>query len=392
MESSIDEGGVQMSIIYRLWKGPLAALLLLLLTLLQTAPVLACGGLVAPNGSVRLQRAATLVAWHAGIEYYLTSFSYQGDASRLGWVVPLPTAPLRIQEGGAWTLQRLNLEVQQLLLLHRGLPGTVQFNTAAVQVMQQVQIAALNITVIKGSGAAVLDWATQHGFLLDEETRAHLLVYGHASPFFMAVQYDSAQARQRGLTQGDGTPLLITMRLSQLWVPLEVLAIGTDTVNADLFLLTDQPLYTSDWAYHLGLSPVGSQVPGAPGLQIRLQEPLNETLYHALESDRNMGWVWPGSWLTYLSLTASAPQVTYDLQISPQPGLMHAVTFGTPPQQPLQLSGFHLPEWVPALPQGTLPILLEVAVLLLLISGLLFWHYHSRGSWIKKVSASWSHR
>ncbi|MBE3564498.1 MAG: DUF2330 domain-containing protein [Thermogemmatispora sp.] len=379
-----------MSIIYRLWKGPLAALLLLLLTLLQTAPVLACGGLVAPNGSVRLQRAATLVAWHAGIEYYLTSFTYQGDASRLGWIVPLPTSPLRIQEGGAWTLQRLNLEVQQRLLLRGGQP--VQFDTASVQVVQRVQIGALNITVVKGSGAAVLDWATQHGFLLDEETRAHLLVYGQASPFFMAVQFDSAQAHQRGLTQGDGTPLLITMRLPQLWVPLEVLAIGTDTVNADLFLLTDQPLYTSDWAYHLGLSPVGGQVPGAPGLEIRLQEPLSETLYHDLVRDRNMGWVWPGSWLTYLSLTAPAPQVTYDLQVSPQPGLMHAVTFGTPPQQPLQLSGFYLPEWVPALPQGTLPILLEVAVLLLLISGLLFWHYRSRGSWVKKVSASWSHR
>ncbi|RAQ96533.1 DUF2330 domain-containing protein [Thermogemmatispora tikiterensis] len=368
-----------MSIIYRLWKGPLAALLLLLLTLLQAEPALACGGLLAPNGSVRLQRATTLVAWHAGIEYYLTSFTYQGDASRLGWIVPLPTAPLRIQEGGAWTLQRLSLEVQQRLLAHEAVPAAVQLSAASVQVVQRVQIAALNITVVKGKGAAVLDWATQHGFLLDEETRDHLLVYGQASPFFMAVQFDAAQARQRGLTQGDGTPLLITMRLPQLWVPLEVLAIGTDTVNADLFLLTDQPLYTSDWAYHLGLSPVGSQVPGAPGLQIRLQEPLNETLYHDLVSDRNMSWVWPGSWLTYLSLTAPAPQVTYDLQVSPQPGLMHAVSFGTPPQQLRQPSGFYLPEWVPALPQGTLPILLETAGLLLLVAGLALWHYRSRG-------------
>src|SRR5579875_1354187 len=289
----------------RLWRWPLAVGLLLLLTVLQAQPALACGGLVAPNGSVRLQRATTLVAWHNGIEYYLTSFAYQGDASRLGWIVPLPTAPLSIQEGGAWTLQRLGLEVQQHLFVHgQAEPEAVQSSRNDVQVVQKVQIAALNITVVKGSGAAVLDWATQHGFLLDEETRAHLLVYGQASPFFMAVQFDSAQAHQRGLTQGDGTPLLITMRLPQLWVPLEVLAIGTDTVNADLFLLTDQPLYTSDWAYHLGLSPVGSQVPGAPGLEIRLQEPLSETLYHDLVRDRNMGWVWPGSWLTYLSLVA----------------------------------------------------------------------------------------
>ncbi|MBX5456692.1 MAG: DUF2330 domain-containing protein [Thermogemmatispora sp.] len=378
-----------MSIIYRHWKGPLAALLLLLFTLLQVKPALACGGLVAPNGSVRLQRATTLVAWHAGIEYYLTSFTYQGDASRLGWIVPLPTAPLRIQEGGAWTLQRLSLEVQQHLLPRGGEPATTSFLASSVQVVQRVQIAALNITVVKGSGAAVLDWATQHGFLLDEETRAHLLVYGQASPFFMAVQFDAAQVRQRGLTQGDGTPLLITMRLPQLWVPLEVLAIGTDTVNADLFLLTDQPLYTSDWAYHLGLSPVGSQVPGAPGLQIRLQEPLNETLYHDLASDRNMSWVWPGSWLTYLSLVAPAPQVTYDLQVTPQPGLMHGVAFGTPPQQVPQPDGFSLPGWAPALPVGSLPIVLEVVALLLLISGLFLWHYRSHGGWARKVS--WPH-
>ncbi|WP_052887424.1 DUF2330 domain-containing protein [Thermogemmatispora carboxidivorans] len=378
-----------MSIIYRLWKGPLALLLLLLLTLLQTAPVLACGGLVAPNGSVRLQRATTLVAWHAGIEYYLTSFTYQGDASHLGWIVPLPTAPLRIQEGGAWTLQRLNQEVQRRQRSSTGQPE--HFVSASAEVVQRVQIAALNITVVKGSGAAVLDWATQHGFLLDEETRAHLLVYGHASPFFMAVQFDSAQAHQRGLQQGDGTPLLITMRLPQLWVPLEVLAIGTDTVNADLFLLTDQPLYTSDWAYHLGLSPVGSQVPGAPGLEIKLQEPLSTTLYHDLVRDRNMGWVWPGGWLTYLSLAAPAPQVTYDLQVTPQPGLMHGVAFGTPPQQAPQPDGFSLPGWVPALPTGSLPIVLEVVALLLLISGLLLWHYRSLGDsqtkkafWLRK--------
>ncbi|MBX5448916.1 DUF2330 domain-containing protein [Thermogemmatispora sp.] len=357
----------------RLWKWSCAAGLLLLLTLLQAQPALACGGLVAPNGSVRLQRATTLVAWHDGLEYYLTSFTYQGDASRLGWIVPLPTAPLSIQEGGAWTLQRLGLEVQQRLLTHGESTG-VQFSAVGVQVVQQVEIATLNITVVKGSGAAVLDWATQHGFLLDEETRAHLLVYGQASPFFMAVQFDATQAHKRGLTQGDGTPLLITMRLPRLWVPLEVLAIGTDTVNADLYLLTDQPLYTSDWAYHLGLSPVGKEVPGAPGLQVLFQEPVNEGLYHDLVTDRHMGWVWPKSWLTYLSLVAPAPQVTYDLQVTPQPGLMQGVPFGTSVQQLTQIPFARLPDWLPALPQGTLPVLLEAVGLLLMIGGLWLWH------------------
>ena len=53
----------------------------------QTVPAFACGGLVAPNGAIRLSRATTLVAWHNGIEHYMTSFTYQGDVSNLGSLV-----------------------------------------------------------------------------------------------------------------------------------------------------------------------------------------------------------------------------------------------------------------------------------------------------------------
>src|SRR5438132_9295396 len=77
------------------------------LFMMQALPAFACGALVAPNGSVRLSRATTLVAWHDGIERYMTSFTYQGDFSNFGWIVPLPAVPLKIEEGGAWTLQRL---------------------------------------------------------------------------------------------------------------------------------------------------------------------------------------------------------------------------------------------------------------------------------------------
>ena len=51
---------------------------------LQTQSAFACGGLVAPNGAVRLSRATTFVAWHNGIERYLTTFTYQGDVTNLG--------------------------------------------------------------------------------------------------------------------------------------------------------------------------------------------------------------------------------------------------------------------------------------------------------------------
>src|SRR2546427_10421381 len=75
--------------------------------LVPAVPALACGGLIAPNGAIRLQRATTLVAWHDGVERYMTSFSYNGEASSFRWIVPLPAVPEKGEEGGGWTLQRL---------------------------------------------------------------------------------------------------------------------------------------------------------------------------------------------------------------------------------------------------------------------------------------------
>ncbi len=129
----------------------------LALFVLQSQSVFACGGLIAPNGAIRLSRAATLVAWHDGIERYMTSFTYQGDVSKLGWIVPLPAVPLKIEEGGGWTLQRLALETRPQPILDR--TSNAAAPTAGVQVLQQVKIEALDITVLKGSGQAVLDWA-----------------------------------------------------------------------------------------------------------------------------------------------------------------------------------------------------------------------------------------
>ncbi|GAC1657823.1 MAG: hypothetical protein NVS4B7_03920 [Ktedonobacteraceae bacterium] len=60
--------------------------------ILQSQSALACGGLVAPNGAIRLSRATTLVAWHDGIEHYMTSFTYQGDISNLGLLETSPSS------------------------------------------------------------------------------------------------------------------------------------------------------------------------------------------------------------------------------------------------------------------------------------------------------------
>src|SRR5258708_7389986 len=318
---------------------------------LQALPAFACGALVAPNGSVRLSRATTLVAWHDGVERYVSSFSYQGDFSNLGWIVPLPAVPMNIEEGGAWTLQRLERESHPVQFFSGVAPTAAQSDSAAV--LQHVKIEALNITVIRGSGPQVLNWATGNGFVLNNETRAHLLVYAKGSPIFLAAKYDTSAAKVRGLLQGDGTPILITMRTEHIWVPLEVLAIEGQQVQADLYLLTDQPVYTTDLDAMVGQSSVGSEVPGAPGFVLSFQEKMTTTLYHDLSTDRNMGWVRSDSWVTYLNLNAPEPTVTYDLGVS-SAVIIRLTPYGTPPRPFLDGQESHKPPaCVPRLPLNT---------------------------------------
>ena len=71
----------------KLHKTFLAIVIALGLFAFQALPALACGGLIAPDGDVHLARATTFVAWHGGIEHYLTSFTYQGNVTNLGSLV-----------------------------------------------------------------------------------------------------------------------------------------------------------------------------------------------------------------------------------------------------------------------------------------------------------------
>jgi len=304
---------------------PAAATLAVFLT--QALPAAACGGLVAPNGAIRLQRATTLVAWHGGIEHYMTSFSYQGSAQSFGWIVPLPTVPDKVEPGGKWTLQRLLRETRpQPRFLEAGSATTA---SDSVVVLQQVQVDALDITVLRGRGQAGLDWAKQNGFAIDAETHAHVLQYAKGSPIFMAAKYNTARAATQKLLFGDGAPVLITMKLAHPWIPFEVLAAGQQ-VQADLYLLSDQPVYTTELGAVLGVSGVGTDVPGAAGFTLQFQEPMNNSLFRDLSTDRNMGWVRPDGWLTYLSLDAPDSKVTYDMSVTPM-GVVKVAPFGTKP-------------------------------------------------------------
>src|SRR5436190_19625050 len=105
------------------------------------------------------------------------------------------------------------------------------------------------------------------------------------------------------------------MRTSHLWVPLEVLALDGQQVQADLYLLTDGPVNTSDVGALVGQSPVGSEIPGATDFTVAFQEKMNPTLFHDLSIVRNMGLVWQNSWVTYLNLDVYDLPYTFDLGI-----------------------------------------------------------------------------
>ena len=340
----------------------------------QVMPASACGGLIAPNGAIRLTRASTLVEWRGGVEHYLTSFSYAGSGfSDFGFIVPLPAAPDRVEEGGGWTLQRLNREVAP--------PAPRLFEAAAAQgsdfqVLQTVQVKALDISVLRGSGQAIVDWCARNHYFLNAETRAHLLNYAKGSPFFMAAKYNVARAQATSQGVGDGSPVLITMHVPHLWVPLEILANGVQQVNADVFMLTQKQVFTSDLAALDGESPSGTLVPRAAGMTIPFQQRVSASLFRDLSTDKNMGWVRPDSWLTYLQLNAPATTVEYDLGLADN-NVIHLAAYGTAPAR--VPDGHHdLASVIPsgsdpqALPPGVSTLVVEVAGVLLLLCAVVF--------------------
>ncbi|HZS16182.1 MAG TPA: DUF2330 domain-containing protein [Candidatus Dormibacteraeota bacterium] len=294
--------------------------------------VAACGGLVARNGAVRLARATTFVAWHDGVEHYLTSFAYQGVASDVGWIVPLPAIPTSVEAGGRWTLQRLVQEFSPPLAeAGAGAPDALSATAKSAQVIEQTTVEAVDLTVLKGSADEVLQWCKDNDFALNDETRAHIELYAKASPIFMAARYDVQKANALGRFQGDGTPVLITMPTPRLWVPLEVLANALDPVSADIFLLTDSRPSTGEEFGLFGLpaTSVGDELPGAPGFVLQAQEPMSPRLHTDLSRDRNMSWVPGDGWVTHLVLDASSPTVDYDMTVSPG-GDIRLVSFALP--------------------------------------------------------------
>lgn len=71
--------------------------------LLFAQPASACGGLVARNGAVRLERTTTLAAYHGGVERYVTAFQYAANQEDFGSIIPLPGVPTDVRKAGDGT-------------------------------------------------------------------------------------------------------------------------------------------------------------------------------------------------------------------------------------------------------------------------------------------------
>ena len=260
----------------------------------------ACGGLVAPGHAEVLQKATTLAAWHDGLEHYVTGFRFAGSASSFGYIIPLPAVPSRIVKGGDWTLERLQREVSPVRF--ETLAADALAPRASVQVIEQVQIEALDITVVRGGGADVAAWAGRNGFPLTPD--APTVLGSYRAGIFALAKFDRTEAAKRGLIQGQGQTIHFIIPTPGPWIPLRILALGkagVERVEADLFLLTDaKPSAAPTFATLPGMSVVRSAW-------------ASSLLLHDLRSDRGMSWVPRHMWFTALRLNAPATLVRYDL-------------------------------------------------------------------------------
>jgi hypothetical protein len=276
--------------------------------LLGAQPALACGGLVGPGGTVQLARTTTLAGYHDGVEHYLTSFTYAGGGARFGSIVPLPGVPTDVRKGGEWTLQRLVRETQPQPELLRAAAFKAG-DTAMATELLKTKVDALDITVLRGGGRAVGDWAREHGFGLSVDAPEVLDFYAARSPIFLAASFDAGRAEGRGQRLGDGTPIHLTIPTADPWVPLRILGLGhraADPIQADVYLLTDR---------RPAVLP-GPVAPGERGVALEQSGPASAQLLADLRADKGMGWLpASGMWLSYLRVDSTAGELTHDLAV-----------------------------------------------------------------------------
>lgn len=281
-------------------------LLAFLMIAAVAAPAFACAGLVAPNGTVRLLRTATLAGYHDGIEHYITSFQFQGGGAKFGSIVPLPGVPSKVTRGGRWTLQRLEQETQPVVVAGEASRDSDQAAPAAKELYEK-EIDGLLITILKGGSRAVGRWAKDEGFALTPDAPEVLRFYAQRSKIFMAARFIPSKSQDKEV--GDGTPIHLRIPTDNPWVPLRILALGkkdprTD-VTADVYLLTHgEPT----------MLPVPEPA-GNRGLSLERSEQASRDLLRDLRSDRGMKWIPRKMWLSYLRIDINAGKLVFDLSV-----------------------------------------------------------------------------
>jgi hypothetical protein len=271
----------------------------------------ACGGLIGPNGAVNLTRTTTFAGYHDGVEHYLTSFSFAGGGGKFGSLTPLPGVPTKVERGGDWTLQRLIRETEPRLTSTGGFAASAPRASKDAEVLMQLKVDALDITVLRGGGDEVGRWATQHGFRLPPDAPQVLDFYANRSPIFLAASFDADAAKKRGQEIGDGTPVHITIPTANPWVPLRILGLGKladDPISADVFLLTDQRPNL------LSTDPIGTGFDG-PTLSVTHDARATDRLLKDLHDDKTGSWVPASGWLTKVRIQGRAATLTGDLAI-----------------------------------------------------------------------------
>ena len=268
-------------------------------------PAAACAGLIGPNGAVNLLRTTTFAGYHNGVEHYVTSFQFAGGSGQFGSLIPLPGVPDKVEKGGAWTLQRLIRETNPVVQDSAFRSALAAPAPGKVEVLMEVRIDALDITVLKGGGAEVGQWATEHGFRLPPAAPEVLDFYANRSPIFLAAVFDADAAKARGQQIGDGTPVHVTIPTANPWVPLRILGLGKnadDRIDADVYLLTDK-------------RPALLPYPFANGMRLDHSAAATPSLLNDLRSDKGMDWIPQSGWLSKIAIDASASQLTYDLAV-----------------------------------------------------------------------------
>jgi hypothetical protein len=198
-----------------------------------------------------------------------------------------------------------------------------------VEVLEQKQIGALEVTILRGGGHDVGLWAEDNGFSLPPDAPEVLDFYADRSPIFMAAKFDATEAARRGLQTGEGTSIHLSIPTDEPWVPLRILSLGqggNTIVEADVFLLTEnRPALLP--------GPVGSDTQlGTSGLSLVRDEEASEFLLSDLRGDRGMHWL-PAQdmWFSYMTLREEASDLTYDLAMNVSGGTPSPIDAGLGP-------------------------------------------------------------